>query len=64
MAGVVVVVALVVSHFFFLKILFIHERDGAMWGEAGRDTGRGRSRLHGGSLIRDLIPGRQDQALG
>ena len=32
--------------------------------ERGRDTGRGRSRLHAGSLTRDLIPGLQDCALG
>ena len=32
--------------------------------EIGRDTGRGRSRLHAGSLMWDLIPGLQDQALG
>ena len=29
----------------------------------GRDTGRGRSRLHAGSLMRDWIPGLQDHAL-
>ena len=32
--------------------------------ETGRDTGRGRSRLHAGSLMWDLIPGLQDHALG
>ena len=32
--------------------------------EGGRDTGRGRSRLHAGSLLWDLIPGLQDHALG
>ena len=31
--------------------------------ERGRDTGRGRSRLHAGSLTWDSIPGLQDQAL-
>ena len=32
--------------------------------ERGRDTGRGRSRLHAGSPMWDSIPGLQDQALG
>ena len=32
--------------------------------EAGRDTGRGRTRLHAGSLMQDSIPGLQDHALG
>ena len=32
--------------------------------ERGRDTGRGRSRLHAGILMWDLIPGLQDHALG
>ena len=32
--------------------------------ERGRDTGRGRSRLHVGSLMWDSIPGLQDCALG
>ena len=32
--------------------------------ERSRDTGRGRSRLHAGSLMWDSIPGLQDQALG
>ena len=32
--------------------------------ESGRDTGRGRSRLHAGSPTRDLIPGLQDHVLG
>ena len=44
--------------FFFLKILFMRDR------ERGRETGRGRSRLHAGSLMWDLIPGLQDQAMG
>ncbi|CAD7677563.1 unnamed protein product [Nyctereutes procyonoides] len=38
---------------FVLRILFIHERHR----KRGRDTGRGRSRLHAGSLTWDLIPG-------
>ena len=32
--------------------------------ERGRDTGRGRSMLHAGSLMWDSIPGLQDHALG
>ena len=32
--------------------------------ERGRDTGRGRSRLHAGSPTRDSILGLQDRALG
>ena len=32
--------------------------------ERGRDTGRGRSRLHAGSLLWDLITSLQDHALG
>ena len=32
--------------------------------ERGRDTGRGRSRLHAGSPTQDSIPGLQDHALG
>ena len=31
--------------------------------ERCRDTGRGRSRLHAGSLTWDLIPGAQDHSL-
>ena len=46
--------------FYFLKILFIHESHG----ERGRDIDRGKSRLHAGSLIQDLIPGLQDHTLG
>lgn len=45
---------------FFLKrfYLFIHgER------ERSRDTGRGRSRLHAGSLMWDSIPGLQHHTL-
>ena len=46
----------------FLKKYFIYlfTRDT----EKGRDTGRGRSKLHSGSPMRDSIPGLQDQALG
>ena len=32
--------------------------------ERGRDTGRGRSRLHAGSTTQDSIPGLQDRAPG
>ena len=32
--------------------------------ERGRDTSRGRSRLHAGSPMQDLIPGLQNHALG
>ena len=32
--------------------------------ERGRDTGRGRSRLHAGTPTWDSIPGLQDHALG
>ena len=39
--------------------LFIHERHT----ERGRDTGRGRSRPHAGSLMWDSIPGPHDHAL-
>ena len=31
--------------------------------ERGRDTGRGRSRLHAGSLMQDPVPGPQDHDL-
>ena len=46
---------------FFLRFyLFIHNRQR----ERGRDTGRGRSRLHAGSPMWDSIPGLQDHTLG
>ena len=52
---------LYLQDFFFLRFyLFIHERHR----KRGRDTGRGRSRLHAGSPIWDSILGRQDHALG
>ena len=38
--------------------LFMRER------ERGRDTGRGRSRIHAGSPMWDLIPGLQDHTPG
>ena len=46
-------------HIFFL-ILFIYSWET----HRDRDTGRGRSRLHAGSLMWDLIPGLQDYTLG
>ena len=46
---------------FFLRFyLFIHERVT----ERGRDIGRGRSRLHAGSPMWDLILEHQDHTLG
>ena len=39
-------------------------RDTEIGRERGRDTGRGRSRLHAGGLTWDSIPGLQDHALG
>ena len=50
------------SKIFFFQILFIYSRETQI--ERGRDTGRGRSRLHAGSPMWDLIPGLQDHALG
>ena len=46
--------------FFFFLRFYLFMRDT----ERGRDTGRGRSRLHAGSLMWDSIPGLQDHALG
>ena len=40
------------------------EREREREREKGRDTGGGRSRLHAGSPIWDLIPGLQDHAPG
>ena len=48
----------VIYFFFKKKILFIYS-----W-ETHRERGRGRSRLHAGSLTWDLIPELQDNALG
>ena len=45
----------------FFKILFIYSRETQR--ERGRDPGRGRSRIHAGSPMWDLIPGLQDNAL-
>ena len=46
--------------FYFLKVLFIHET----LTERGRDTCRGRSRLHAGSPTWGPIPGLQDHTPG
>ena len=51
-----------IKNFFKRFYLFIHEN--IQRGEKGRDTGRGRSRLHAGSRPWDSIPGLQDHALG
>ena len=45
-------------------ILFIYSFMIDREGEKGRDTGRGRSRLNAGSLMRDLIPGLQGSRPG
>ena len=52
-----VVLQPIVANFFLRFYLFMIER-------RGRDTGRGRSRLHARSPRRDSIPGLQDRALG
>ena len=49
--------------FFFLKILFIYSWETQKERERGGDTGRGRSRLHAGSLMWDPISGPQDHTL-
>ena len=53
--------SLFTEHFFFKDFiyLFMIDIEGV-----GRDTGRGRSRLHTGSLTWDSIPGLQDHTLG
>ena len=48
---------LILFFLIFYLFMIVTERD------RGRDTGRGRSRLHAGSPMRNLIPGLQDQAL-
>ena len=48
-----------ITRFSFLKILFMHETHT----HRGRDTGRGRSRLLAGSLMRASNPGPRDHAL-
>ena len=57
------------SFLFFFKILFIYSQETQRERERGereigRDTGRGRIRLHAGSPTWDLIPGLQDHTLG
>ena len=49
---------------FFFKYFIIYSWDTHTHTQRGRDTGRGRSRLHAGSLMWDSILGLQDQALG
>ena len=49
--------------FIFLRFYFFM-RNTEREGVRGRDTGRGRSSLHAGTLMWDLIPGLQDHALG
>ena len=49
-------------HEFFFKILFIYSQETER--ERGRDTGRGRSRLHAGSWMQDSIPGPRGHTLG
>ena len=46
--------------FFKKYFIYLFMRDT----ERGRDTGRGRSRLHAGSPMWDLISGLRDYALG
>ena len=48
--------------FYFFKDLLIYSWETQR--ERGRDTGRGRSRLHAGSPTWDSIPGPQGHALG
>ena len=50
------------SFFFFKIFIYLFMRDTE--GQRGRDTGRGRSRLHAGSPMWHSIPGLQDHALG
>ena len=48
--------------FIFKDVIYLLMRDTQR--ERGRDTGRGRSRIHTGSPAWDLIPGLQDHTLG
>ena len=48
------------STIFFKDFIYLFMRDI----ERGRETGRGRSRLHAGSLTWDSTPGLQDHAPG
>ena len=50
----------VIEYYFFKYCIYLFMRDR----ERGRDTGRGRSRLHAGSPMGEWIPGLQDHALG
>ena len=47
---------------FFKDFIYLFMRDTER--ERGRDTDKGRSRLHVGSPMWDLYPGLQDHALG
>ena len=64
----IAVISVVTSLSFFIFKDFIYllmrntERERER--EIGRDTGRGRSRLHAGSLMWNSIRGLRDQALG
>ena len=49
------------SAFFFKDFIYLFMRDTER--ERGRDTGRGRSRLHAGSPMQDSLLGLQDHAL-
>ena len=51
-----------IFYFIFKDFIYLFMRDAHR--KRGRDTGRGRSRLHAGSPTWDLILGLQDQALG
>ena len=48
----------------FLRFIYLFMRDTHRERERGRDTGRGRSRLHAGSPTWDSISGLQDHTLG
>ena len=48
--------------YFFKDFIYLFMRD--IHRERGRDTGRGRSRLHAWSPMWDSIPGLQDYTLG
>ena len=50
--------------FFFFKIFYLFMIDIERERERGIDTGRGRSRIHAGSLMQDSIPGLQDRTQG
>ena len=50
------------SFFFFKDFIYLFMKDTHR--EKGTETGRGRNRIHAGSLTWDLIPGLQDHTLG